>query len=370
MKILFYSPVQLLAGGGCERWHCDVTASLKKQFNYDIQIVTANLGKPEWTQEYLKQELKVPYEIIEFPIFLGALIPTPMTFLKLLRHFQTADVVHVIQGFIGQDIFILLIKWFTGKKVVVGYHAPIFHKVWLHNLYMKYVTRYLLNFFDGHMTLNGSDKKFLVKSWRIKNVNFIPSGIRVERFLKTKRKDHNFLNFLTVGIYRPQKGMDLLVKAVSLFNKKFPNNKAVFRFVGGGEQKEIIGKFAKNNKNIEDVGYVKYEDMPKLYEESDIYLLSSREEPFGLVLIEGWSSGIPALATKTEGPLDMLMPETNGWFIDEMNTDGILRGIEKLYKRWLKSKKFLEEMENACRATGREYSIDTTAYRMRKFLFE
>jgi glycosyltransferase involved in cell wall biosynthesis len=368
-KILFYSPVMLRSGGGCERWHCDITDSLQKQFNLDVRIVTANICKPQWTEEYLKKQLKVPYSVVKFPIIFSALIPTPKAFMELYEHFKWADSIHVIQGFIGQDILILILKLITGKKIVVGHHAPIFHKVWLHNIYMKYVSRFLFNFFDGHMTLNSSDKKFLEDKWNIKNVHFIPSGIRVEKFLNIKRNKHPNLNFITVGIYRPQKGLDLLMEAIEMFNRKFPQNKAVFRIVGGGMQKPLIADYVKRNKNILDLGYVKYEDMPKVYEKSDIYLLSSREEPFGLVLIEGWSSGMPALATKTEGPLDMVLPGKNGWLIDSIDAKGINEKICEVYEEWERDPGAIIEMVKSCRSTGKEYSIDVTAKRMRESYF-
>ena len=79
------------------------------------------------------------------------------------------------------------------------------------------------------------------------------------------------------------------------------------------------------------MSFVKYEEMPKMYKLSDVFLLSSREEPFGLILIEAWSSGMPVLATKTEGPLDMLKPNENGWFTLETSVQGIFNGIEKIY---------------------------------------
>jgi len=369
MKILFYSPVQLQEGGGCERWHCDVANSLKKQFGDEVEIVTGNLGSKNWDDDYLEKQLGgISYTKINFPIIAGILIPTPKTFLKLYQKFKKVDVVHFIHGFAGQDVLVLLLKLLTGKKIIAGHHAPIFHQNKFHNFQMKFFGRFFLNFFDGHMTLNAGEKKFLEEKWKIKNVHFIPSGIRVERFLKIKRKLNDKLNFLTVGIYRPQKGFDLLVCAVDKFNKQFPKNKAVFRTVGGGEQKKIISRYAKRNKNLIDVGYVKYEDMPKIYEKSDIYLSTSREEPFGLVFVESWCSGIPVLATKTEGSKDMLIDGKNGWLIDEMSVEGIYRAIVTIYERWRNSPEVLKKMEKKCRETGKLFSIDMTAVRMRKEL--
>lgn len=369
MKLLFYSPIRLVSGGGCERWHCDITNSLRRQFNDDIQIVTANLGPANWTLGYLNSQLKdIPYSQLHFPILFGALLPTPKAFLQLLKFFSRVDTVHVIHGFIGQDILMLIIKLITGKRIVLGWHAPIFHHIKIHNLYMRYVSRWLLNFFDGHMTLNGRDKQFLEKAWHIKNVYFIPSGVRTERFLSISRRPHSQLNFITVGQYRRQKGIDIALEAIANFNSKLPNSKAVFKFAGGGEYGPLIDRFASKYSNILNLGYIKYEDMPAVYRDSDIYFLPSREEPFGLVLVEAWSSGIPALSTRTEGPSDMIEPNKNGWFIEKISVASITRSLLQTYSHWEKSPQFLKSMIADCRKTGKRYSIDFTATRMRKSL--
>lgn len=369
-KILFYSPVNLRVGGGCERWHCDITNSLSRQFGYEVEIVTGNLGSLKWDEKYLKEQLGgIKYTRLSYPILFRTLIPVPNVFFQLLNIVSQFDEVHFIHGFIGQDIMMLLIKIISGKKIVVGHHAPIFHKSHFHNLYMRYISRFLFNHFDGHMTLNSKDKIFLEKMWHVKNVFFIPSGIKIDPFLSIRHHPHRKLNFITVGIYRHQKGIDILLRAIELFNIANPSNKAIFRFVGDGDLKPMISTFARNNPNIIDVGYVKYEDIPGVYAQSDIYLLASREEPFGLVLIESWSSGIPVLSTKTQGPLDMLKPNINGWFINSITADAICKSLTAVYSKWLNDPKLLSRMVDSCKQTGRSFSIDQTARRMNKHFF-
>lgn len=356
MKILFYSPVKLSNGGGCERWHCDITKSLNAQFDYDIEIATAGIGEEKWDSRYLKSQLKnIPYTLLHF---------SPRSALTLYQKAKSADCIHFIHGFAGQDILMVIIKFLTGRKILVGHHAPIFHKSGLHNFYMRLVSRYLLKQFDAHMTLNAKDKAFLEKNWGITHVQFIPSGIQIERFLVLPKKRHAQLNFLTVGIYRNQKGIDLLLEAIEMFNKRIPNNQAKFKFVGSGELESLVNNTAKKHSNVFNLHYIKYEDMPRVYEESDVYVLPSREEPFGLVLIEAWASGIPVLATKTDGPNDMLVEGKNGWFINEITSTSIYQGLLKTYSDWQKNKNILFAMEKDCRTTGEKYGIDTTASKM------
>lgn len=367
MKLLFYSPVDLRAGLGCERWHCDVTNSLTDQFGYEIQIVSGNIGIQRWSDDYLTKQLKkIRYERLEYLTIFSSLVPTFSVVNKLYKYFKWADTIHFIHGFAGQDLLMAFIKLITGKKVVVGHHAPILHSSVFHNWYMNNISRHVLKFFNAHMTLNKKDKK-LLENWGIKNVHFIPSGIRIEKFLSLPRTSHRKLNFLSIGRYdTPQKGFDLAVRAIEMFNKKYPKNNAIFRFLGSGGS--VIDDASSNNPNIINLGYKKYEEIPGIYKDSDIFLLSSREEPFGLILIEAWSSGIPVLGTKTEGPLDMLIPNKNGWFIQNISSQEILKGIEQTYHLWINTPQTLRNMVSFCRQTGQKFSIDITAARMRKLL--
>ncbi len=370
LKLLFYSPVKLQAGGGCERWHCDITNSLKHQFSDQVEIVTADLGDNKWTEDYLHKQLRgIPYTQLHFLHFLGVLVPTPKTAFFLYRKFCESDAIHFIYGFAGQDIMVLLLKLFTRKRVVVGHHAPIFHSSPFHNFYMSNISSRLLNFFDAHQTLNSLDKSYMEKKWKIKNVHFIPSGIRIERFSPHGRKSHSVLTCLSVGRYELQKGFDFLLEAIDMFNRTIPNNSARFYFVGAGTLKTLIARFARKNPNIFDLGYIPYEKMPSIYAKSDLFILSSREEPFGLVLVEAWASGIPVLATRTEGPNDMLNPR-NGIFISEISADAMCKSLISMYRLWscgrLKSKFKTSDLLNS----AQKFSIDLTAQRMHDQLFQ
>ena len=48
------------------------------------------------------------------------------------------------------------------------------------------------------------------------------------------------------------------------------------------------------------------EDLSAIFAEADIFCLPSHEEPFGLILGEAMLAGLPVIATKTDGPVDIL----------------------------------------------------------------
>ncbi len=373
MKILFYSPIDLLNGGGCERWHCIVTNALKAVSGADVEIITGSLqSNPRWSMDQLTTFLKgVPYLRLDYPIMFGVLIPTPSIIYTLYKKFKAVDRVHFIYGFMGQDILVAFLSLVTGTKVTVGHHAPTFHSSKIHNLYMKLVSRYVMTVFNSHQTLNTKDKKFFANTWGIKNVNYIPSGIDVKEFINLSRNTKpNTLSFLAVGRLAEQKGFDLLIEAIRDFNQVYPDNNCVFNVVGSGPMETDLKQKALTAPNVVFHGFVDEATLMKLYSEADIYLLTSREEPFGLVLIEAWAAGMPILATKTEGPVDMLKDGENGWFIENISVNAIKDGIVDLYNKYHKNKDGLANMEEVCRQTGNDYSIEASAKKMVDILFK
>jgi len=62
------------------------------------------------------------------------------------------------------------------------------------------------------------------------------------------------------------------------------------------------------------------QDVSSLLQAADLLVLNSREEPFGLVLIEAMSSGTPVLATRVGGVPEIVKDSVNGWLIEKGDT--------------------------------------------------
>ncbi len=57
------------------------------------------------------------------------------------------------------------------------------------------------------------------------------------------------------------------------------------------------------------------DDRAAFFSRADLFVLSSRVEPFGIVLIEAMAHGVPVIATRTAGPLDILSPGETGLLV-------------------------------------------------------
>lgn len=103
--------------------------------------------------------------------------------------------------------------------------------------------------------------------------------------------------FLAVGRFAPKhKGFDLLIKAFARFAKN--NDDWILEIVGEGEE-ESLYRTMIHDYDLEDriklCPFTK--DIQKHYTGASVYVLSSRWEGFGLVLVEAMSHGLPIISS-------------------------------------------------------------------------
>lgn len=73
-------------------------------------------------------------------------------------------------------------------------------------------------------------------------------------------------------------------------------------------------------------------DMPGLMRCIDLLVLPSREESFGLVLVEAGAFGKPVIATRTQGPTEIVVDGETGFLVDVDNDAQLSEKIELLLK--------------------------------------
>lgn len=145
-------------------------------------------------------------------------------------------------------------------------------------------------------------------------ISLIYNGINVEKYCLSKIK-HKEVNIACIARLIPsKKGQDILIKSlvnVLKFNKDvhvyFAGDVPSIRGVRQEENKKILEEIIikeKLEKYITFCGNV--EDIPKFLQDKDIVILPSRNEGFGLVLIEAMAAKIPVIATNLEGPKEII----------------------------------------------------------------
>lgn len=106
----------------------------------------------------------------------------------------------------------------------------------------------------------------------------------------------------TVGRLHPSKGCDVLIEA---FRRGAPDDAALV-ILGEGPQLPALKTMAKEDRRIHFLGY--RADVDGILPELDLFVSPSREETFGLAILEAMRAGLPVITTATEGPCEYLRP--------------------------------------------------------------
>lgn len=108
---------------------------------------------------------------------------------------------------------------------------------------------------------------------------------------------------------------------------------------GEGPLKEYVSNRISQEKitNIKLLGNIPQSKVKSLYEFSDVFLLASNYEIYGMVVLEALIFGCPVISTKTAGPIDMIENGLNGYLMDKLDTSlwklKILEAVEGIDRK-------------------------------------
>ena len=126
-----------------------------------------------------------------------------------------------------------------------------------------------------------------------------------------------------------EKALDVLLDALAIIDKR--GIQFEVRIAGDGnkrkELEEQINRLGLNNK-VNMLGWVK--DTDKFYNDIDIFCFPSRHEEFGLVLLEAYKNGLPAVVTNSDGPSDIVRDKINGLIVPKDNAEALAEALESL----------------------------------------
>lgn len=127
------------------------------------------------------------------------------------------------------------------------------------------------------------------------------------------------------------KGIDLLFKALPYVTVPYR-----LRLVGDGNSDEIeeldkLAKSLKIDKHIEFCGFTQGETLVKEYKKASVFVLPTREDCYGLVLLEALCALKPIVVSKyADGAYDMVINDQNGVIVDPYNAEQLGKAIEKI----------------------------------------
>ncbi len=136
---------------------------------------------------------------------------------------------------------------------------------------------------------------------------FYPRDVTREQVLKKHGVDGTPKALVSfVGKLAHFKGVDVLIKAAAIYEKKIPGVKTLI--VGQGQLRGELGNLADelNVNGVKFLGHKTQDEVAEIYTVADVSTVPSRHEPFGLVAIEALACGTPVVVTNGGGLVDFI----------------------------------------------------------------
>lgn len=207
------------------------------------------------------------------------------------------------------------------------------------------------------ITVSEANRSHLIETLGVpaEKIKVVRSGIRIQDFHPKLPVDgRRRTRFLTVARLHPVKGLDIMLKAVA----RLADRRWDWVIVGEGPQRASL-QAESDRLGLGDcvrfLGARVHEDLPSIYREADVFVLPSRSEGLGVVLIEAMACGLPIVASRVGG-IPEVAQEGSGAFLFE---PGDAEELAAALQRFLQDPTLATRMGSSNRTRAvREFSIE------------
>lgn len=323
MNITFINRMMGIKFGGGENFDLNI-ARVLKQRGHTVRFVVGREWKkislPMDEKEFEVIYIKTPYlrdihyrikptNLIKKIISVGSLELDLWLFenavLKYLKNDSWSDI-YQICGL--PRVGSLLKKYKKNElgqnfKIIVRWPGPPSYRK------LKYMKQCDVNFANG-------DALKIIREKLYPEAQEVNLGIDIEKFRPIIKKDEPSVNFLFVGRIVPIKNIPFLIKG---FNQACKANENIFlNIVGDGEKEEVqtIKNLIKTNPRIQLLGKKDGNNLVKIYQQSDVFIITSDYDNYPNVVFEAMASGLPVIGTRVGGIPSQLIDNQTGFLIE------------------------------------------------------
>jgi len=176
-----------------------------------------------------------------------------------------------------------------------------------------------------------------IASFGIPRPEYVPNVVDERLYAPGPPADAGRFTFFTLCQMEPVKGIpDLLAAVAALLERSSAADRARIRFRLGGTGSRF-GEFRERARRmgldewITWLGFMPREDARREYRNCDCFVLPSRHESFGIVLVEAGAFGKPVIATRAGGPEAIVTPET-GVLVDVGRPEALAAAMLAMFR--------------------------------------
>jgi len=318
------------ASGGAEDLNRIVLTNLKKYNINFINFTTAlsdHIANKKLQLSAAQKKIDVSENTIRF-----SALKIPKTVYHIIPQFiingirqNNIDLIHAWTMMYFPAFARVILKYLKNKPVILNAIVDENNIVY-RKLFSNTLGKLVVNYSDCVVLLTEYSREVLEKyKFEPKNIEIIPAGVDVSEFDNCSEKSQYIsstkINILFVGRIAYGKGLDLLLNAVNILKK----SKLEFQLNIVGPDFGMLQyceKFISENNlenEIKILGKISRTELVKIYKSSDIFILPSRYEAFGIVLIEAMAAKLPIISTNCSSIKYVVENEKNGCLIEQEN---------------------------------------------------
>lgn len=324
MRILYITDA-LAVWGGIERVLSDKMNYLVREYGYEVYVVTADQGThpiPFPIDERIHvKDLKIRFH----QQYQYSGIKRLLKYCELEKFFRNRLESYILE--INPDVISCIRDGYASAvlsmkmpiPVIFESHAMyrdvVFENSTLLHRFNTYWKRRKLQKLDRLVALTQGD----AEDWKrvCNNVCVIPNVVHLNE--SGNYSQCNSKKAIFVGRFDVQKDFGTMLKVWTLVQQRHPE--WILNVFGNGELKPKYEELVAEKKmNV--VIHPAVSDIMEKYKESSMLLMSSLYEPFGLVLVEAMSCGIPVVAFNCPyGPADIINDGIDGFLVEDRNIE-------------------------------------------------
>ena len=246
-------------------------------------------------------------------------------FKKYIESNGNPDIIHVHSFLAGE-----LALWIKNEykiPYVITEHSSAFERKLLTDSDLKLALKVFEN---SHTNIAVSQSLSNAIKCYFKELDFqiIPNIVDTDFFNLIVKKQKDDFQFINIAHLNKNKNQLHLIKS---FTKVFKGNQFYkLLIVGQGPEKNNLQNWIDSNtmnSQIRLYGSASREEVRDLLHQSDCFVLSSKIETFGVVLIEAMSCGLPVLSTKCGGPESIVTNDDIGVLCSQEELSDIMKEI-------------------------------------------
>lgn len=339
MKILLLNYEFPPMGGGAGRATYNIAKELALLGN-DVDVLTSRLKGQK------AKEVHEGITIYRVPIwrksihecgFLGAFVYVCFAYFKLLKLAgkRNYDVMHYFFSLPTGVMTILPGKHRKVPYIVslrgsdVPFYDPFNWPLESAHCLLKPLTVRIWRKAKSVIALSDSLRSTALKTSPIQRIGVIRNGINAELFYsKASIKDGKPLKLVTVSRLIERKGIEYILAAIA----ELSDSNVTLTIVGEGNYERQLKKICEDyslQSIVKFHGYCSNEMLTSIYQDHDVFILTSIAESFGIVFLEAMASGLPIIGAKAGGIPD-IVAEENGILVEPCSVNEIKEAILKM----------------------------------------